>query len=221
MTERRATAVKFCGLTRAADARRGAELGASYLGVIFAGGPRRVSAAVAREILDGAGAASAAQRVGVFGDAPVEQVLETIAAAALDVVQLHSHAEAERVSAIRRHFAGEVWRVLRVREAPSVEALRAAADGVDAVVIDALVDGALGGTGVSVDWAALGAALDAAGRPRRLVLAGGLRASNVAEAIRLVVPDVVDVSSGVEQAVGIKDPEQMRAFAEAATRGGR
>jgi phosphoribosylanthranilate isomerase len=100
-------------------------------------------------------------------------------------------------------------------------ALRGAADGVDAVLVDALVPGTLGGAGLAVDWERLAVALDRAGRPRRLVLAGGLRPENVERAIGLVGPDVVDVSSGVESTPGIKDHAKMRAFAESAARGGR
>jgi phosphoribosylanthranilate isomerase len=91
---------------------------------------------------------------------------------------------------------------------------------VDGVLIDALVPGVLGGTGVAVNWAAMARALDRGQRPPRLVLAGGLTPENVAHACRLVAPDVVDVSSGVESAPGIKDHGKMRAFLEAA-RGGR
>lgn len=198
-----------------------ASLGAAYVGVIFAGGPRRLTDAAAAGVLDeAAGAETAPRRVGVFGDQAPEAIAATAVSARLDVVQLHGSSEPARVDAIRRRMGGEIWRVVRVRGAIDAAALRCAGDGVDAVVLDALVDGALGGTGVSLDWARLAAALDGGGRPSRLVLAGGLRPANVAAAIGLVGPDVVDVSSGVESAVGIKDHALMRAFAESA-RGGR
>jgi phosphoribosylanthranilate isomerase len=215
------TEVKFCGLTRAADAEVGGALGAAYLGVVFAGGPRQVDAASARRVLDGAGAPATARRVGVFGAQPSDVIAATAAAAALDVVQLHGASDAALVDALRKQFAGEIWRVVRVDASADPAALRAADDGVDAVLVDALVAGTLGGAGVAVDWDRLASALDRAGRPRRLVLAGGLRPDNVERAIGLVAPDVVDVSSGVEAAPGIKDHALMRAFAESAARGGR
>jgi phosphoribosylanthranilate isomerase len=84
------------------------------------------------------------------------------------------------------------------------------------VVLDAHVEGVLGGTGRTLDWQGVAAATaDLRGRGAMLVLAGGLRAQNVGAAIRMLAPDVVDVSSGVEQAPGIKDHQQMHAFADA------
>lgn len=216
--------VKFCGLTRAVDAQVGGALGAAYLGVVFAGGPRQLDAASARLVLDGARGQGAARRVGVFGRQPAETISDDAATAGLDVVQLHASSDAALVNAIRRRFGGEIWRVVRVPDVANLAnlaVLRGAGDGVDAVVIDALVLGMLGGTGVAVDWEGLASALDRTGRPRRLVLAGGLRPENVERAIGLVAPDVVDVSSGVESMPGIKDHATMRAFAEAAAHGGR
>lgn len=212
--------VKFCGLTRAVDAEVGAALGAAYLGVIFAGGPRQLDVAAARLVLDGAGSENA-RRVGVFGAQTAQAIADMAAAAALDVVQLHGASDVALVDAIRERFSGEIWRVVRVPDVADAAVLHGAADGVDAVVVDALVPGSLGGTGVAVDWDRLAAALDRAGRPSRLVLAGGLRPENVARAVGLVAPDVVDVSSGVESSTGIKDHASMRAFAAAAARGGK
>ncbi|MHB1312115.1 MAG: phosphoribosylanthranilate isomerase [Gemmatimonadaceae bacterium] len=208
--------VKFCGLVRTTDANRAASLGASYLGVIFAGGPRLRTALEARALFDGAANAGAFRRVGVFGAQSAAAIASTAAEAALDVVQLHGESSQALVEALRPAFGGKIWRVLRVRGAVDAVALREAAAGVDALVVDAHVEGQLGGTGVTLDWAALASALDATGRPARLILAGGLTPANVGEAVRLVGPDVVDVSSGVESAPGIKDHERMRAFFSAA-----
>ena len=213
--------VKFCGLTRAEDARLGASVGAAYLGAIFAGGPRQRNAAEARALFDAAAPGGNARRVGVFGTQAVPDIAAIAREAGLDVVQLHAGADAELVRELRRHFGGEVWRVLRVRGRARAAELRTAAAGVDALVVDSLTEGALGGTGVPLDWEALAEALDRAGRPARLVLAGGLRPDNVGRAIAVVSPDVVDVSSGVESAPGLKDHEMMRAFAVAAARGGQ
>ncbi len=215
--------VKFCGLTRAADAQAAASLGAAYVGVVFAGGPRMLDAAAAGAVLDGArGAAPGTPaRVGVFGNQTAEQILALASQARLDVVQLHGRSDAATVAVLRARFDGEIWRVVRLGGDFDGGAMRSAAADVDAVVVDALVPGTLGGSGVAVDWVRLAAALDAAGRPSRLVLAGGLRPDNVAMAIGVVAPDVVDVSSGIESAAGIKDHAKMRAFALAAARGGR
>ena len=213
--------VKFCGLTRAADARMGASLGASYVGVVFAGGPRRLDARTARAVLDGAQGAGTAKRVGVFGQQSAREIAELAQEARLDVLQLHAGSDANLVRALRMRFGGEIWRVIRVGDDTMDTALHGASDGVDAVLVDTMVAGVLGGAGVAVDWAKLALAVARAGRPRKLILAGGLRPENVARAVGVVTPDVVDVSSGVESAVGIKDHAMMRAFAEAAARGER
>jgi len=212
--------VKFCGLTRQEDAAFGASLGAAFLGVIFAGGPRRRTPTEARALFEAASKAGTARRVGVFGTQVAGEIIEMAQAASLDVVQLQGTSHPAAVQEIRRHFRGEVWRVIRVRGDTPAEELRIAAGGVDALVVDTFVEGLLGGTGVAVDWVSLARSLDGSRRPARLVLAGGLRPENVERAISLVAPDVVDVSSGVESAPGIKDHKMMRAFLEVA-RGGR
>jgi phosphoribosylanthranilate isomerase len=208
-------AVKFCGLTQPEDARAAAAAGAAYAGVIFAGGPRLLSPARAAEVLDAAG--SAVRRVGVFGRVAAREIGETAGIAGLHIVQLHGDPTAADVDAVRREFDGPVWAVLRVSGEtlpPTASSLFRTADG---VVLDAHVPGALGGTGVALYWTALQNEVDRARAVggALLVLAGGLRADNVVEAVRALTPDVVDVSSGVERAPGIKDPTLLRAFASA------
>lgn len=212
--------VKFCGFTRPADAAFASSLGAAFVGTIFAGGPRLLTPAAARTAFEAAASAGPARRVGVFGSQGVEEILAIALETGLDVVQLHGASHSRTVSELRRSFGGEVWRVLRMSGASRKPDLRVAAEGVDAVVLDAFAEDRLGGTGVPVDWVSLASTLERSGRPPRLVLAGGLTPDNVKRAIELVAPDVVDVSSGVESAPGIKDEALMRAFAEAA-RGGR
>lgn len=211
--------VKFCGLTRPEDAAEAAALGASFAGVIFAGGPRLLSPARAAEVLASAGAL---RRVGVFGAVDAGRVAEVAAEARLDVVQLHGDPDGAAVEAVRARFGGEVWGVARCEGPtlpPTAEALFATAD---AVVLDARVPGALGGTGVAIPWRELKTALGAlVARPgsARVVLAGGLTPANVGEAVATLAPAVVDVSSGVERAPGVKDHELMRAFRRAVADG--
>ena len=207
--------VKFCGLTRPEDAAAAVDAGASYLGVIFAGGPRQLGVEQARVVLENA---DRARRVGVFGTQSASVIGEMARAVGLDVVQLHADPAAEDVAALRAHFAGEVWAALRVKgvDVPGrAESLFAAAD---AVVVDALVAGALGGTGTMLAWDALRGPLGQLRKTHaaRLVLAGGLSARNVGAALAALDPDIVDVSSGVEIAPGIKDPTLLRAFGAAA-----
>lgn len=211
--------VKFCGLTREEDAIAAARLGARYVGVIFAGGPRLLSperaAAVLRDV------PATVRRVGVFGSAEPEAVARVARSVQLDVVQLHADPSPADVAALRRHFGGEVWAVARTADASLPAGLAALFAEADAVVLDAKVPGALGGTGVRLPWARLAGALATAvakgGAGARLVLAGGLTAENVTDAVDALGPEVVDVSSGVESGTpGIKDHARMAAFATAA-----
>ena len=204
--------IKFCGLTRPEDAEFAGALGAAYLGVVFAGGPRVLSASRAADVLDG-GAASG-KRVGVFGRQLPSEIARFAREARLDVVQLHGDPTVADVAAVRAETGARVWAVVRVNDTlpPDIDAIFASAD---AVLIDARVAGSLGGNGVAVDWGALRPALDARRGRAPLVLAGGLGPDNVARAVATLRPDVVDVSSGVESAPGIKDHARMRAFAAA------
>ena len=204
--------VKICGLTRAVDAEAADAAGAAYLGVVFAGGPRARTAQEARDILAG----RRARKVGVFAEQPVAEIAAMAAVAMLDVVQLHACAGPARVADVRAATGLEVWAGVRTATGvldDDAEALGAAAD---ALLVDALVPGQLGGSGVVVPWLALGEWLDAMALPVRVVLAGGLTPGNVAEAIDYVAPSIVDVSSGVESAPGIKDHARIRAFVAAA-----
>ncbi|HXT18831.1 MAG TPA: phosphoribosylanthranilate isomerase [Gemmatimonadaceae bacterium] len=207
--------IKFCGLTRAEDVREAVALGASYVGVIFAGGPRNLTPARAREVLGEV--PGRVRRVGVFGDQSPEEIATAAFEASLSVVQLHGASDPMRISRIRDQFTGEVWPVLRVAGAelpPEAAELAYAGDG---LLLDALVAGGLGGTGVTLPWDALSAAIARLRSGVKIVLAGGLRAENVAQAIGALDPDVVDVSSGVEQpgSPGVKDHQRMRAFRDA------
>lgn len=214
-----ATEVKFCGLTRVADAAAASRSGAAYLGVIFAESPRRLSPEAAREVLDAGSAANGAavvRRVGVFGPGEPEEIGRIAAEAELDIVQLHADPDPAQVAAVRVHFRGDIWAVMRL-DGTSIPANAAALAGAaDGIVVDAKAPGALGGTGRALDWRGLARSLASLRREAPLVLAGGLTPDNVRAAIAALAPDVVDVSSGIERAPGIKDHVKMRAFAEAA-----
>ncbi len=200
--------VKVCGLTRAVDAEYADAAGAAYLGVIFAGGPRERSPEQARVTLAG----RRARKVGVFAEQTPAEIATLASAVGLDVVQLHAASDAARVQAVRAASGLEVWAVARSADGVLSPADEALADEADALLIDALASEGLGGTGVAVPWGNLGESLDAMMHGHRIVLAGGLTADNVAEAIGYVSPAVVDVSSGVESAPGIKDHARIRAF---------
>jgi phosphoribosylanthranilate isomerase len=201
-------------MMRAPDASQAASLGARYVGVIFADSPRRLTDDKASEVFSVLPKSVA--RVGVFGHELPERIAARAAKLSLDVVQLHGDPDMRTIARVREHWTGQVWAVQRIRgsDVPgrAVELFAVA----DAVVLDAHVLGELGGTGVALPWKDLRDRVHSlrAGRAR-LVLAGGLRAENVAAAIDLLQPDVVDVSSGIEADVGVKDYGRMRAFRDA------
>ncbi|HMG96830.1 MAG TPA: phosphoribosylanthranilate isomerase [Gemmatimonadaceae bacterium] len=213
--------VKFCGMTRPHDAALAGEIGASYVGVVFADGPRRVTPTQGRAILDAVG--STVKRVGVFGTNSPEEIERASAEARLDVVQLHADPTTADIRAVRMKFSGEVWAAIRIAGShipPESESLFTTAD---ALVLDSRSERhvrserRLGGTGEPLPWNELAVDLARDRGSAAVVLAGGLKPGNVASAVRTLAPDVVDVSSGVESSPGVKDPWLMREFYAAAS----
>lgn len=205
------TRVKICGLTRPTDAAAAVAAGASYLGVVLAGGGRLVTTEQAAAIRAAAGSVPV---LGVFGDQPVERILAVSRVAGLAGAQLHG--AYRREDAARLRAAGLlVWRVVRIAAPGDLDRLAETSVDADAVLVEPRVEHALGGAGVSLD---LAVAREARGRLAgvTMVLAGGLTPGSVAQAVALVRPEVVDVSSGVEHLPGIKDPEKIARFMEAA-----
>lgn len=199
--------VKICGLTRPSDAEAAVESGASYLGVVFAGGPRRISVQVAAEI---SSAGAGIPVFGVYGTQTVEEILHTSEAAGLQGAQLHGSYGREAAEALRS--AGlAVWRVMRIVASEDFDALDDPVPGSDAVLVEPMVAHLAGGAGITLDVAVARAArARLAGHP--MVLAGGLTSATVGETAALVRPEVVDVSSGVESLPGIKDPAKIARF---------
>jgi phosphoribosylanthranilate isomerase len=208
--------IKFCGMTREEDVDAAIALGARYVGLIFAGGPRSISMDRARELLGRV--PSRVGRVGVFGPEIDAASVRAAADLGLDVLQLHGDPDEAAVALARISFGGAVWAALRVRSDELPARARDLFHAADAVVLDAYSPGALGGTGLTLAWANLAKAVEAVRHRGRLVLAGGLRPDTVSTAVRALRPDVVDVSSGVESAPGIKDHAKLRAFRDAVWR---
>lgn len=196
------TRVKICGITRPEDGEHAAAMGADAIGLVFyAKSPRAVDVAQAKAIL--AALPAFVTTVGLFVDAPAEEVNAVLDALPLDLLQFHGNESPAYCRAFRRPYL----KALAMR--PGMDLRVAAEDYVDAraLLVDAYHPDAPGGTGTRFDWERLPAQL---GLP--LVLAGGLDPDNIADAIRTVRPWGVDVSSGVEAAKGIKSPEKMAAF---------
>ena len=196
------TEVKICGVTSPADAALAIEFGADMIGmVLWPGSPRAVTVSRAREIA--AAMASHVECVGVFVDTGPDEVLDIAKELNLDIVQLHGGATVD-VDAVD---PATIFQLTTLDTDADVQAAVTLPEFVIPLV-DATDRVRRGGTGQLADWSL--AARLAAIRP--IVLAGGLTADNVGDAIRRVRPWAVDVSSGVEARPGVKSPARMRAF---------
>jgi phosphoribosylanthranilate isomerase len=204
--------VKICGLTTPADAERVAAGGADLVGLNFyPRSPRCISETAARAILDVLPAH--VEAVGLFVNESAEQIRAVVQRLALRTVQWHGDAGPAVPTDDYRLIPA-----FPVRDADSLAAIRAylarcekAGRWPAALLVDAHVPGAYGGTGRTAPWRLLGDFRP--GVP--LILAGGLTPDNVADAVRIVRPDAVDVASGVESAPGVKDPDKVRRFIDA------
>jgi phosphoribosylanthranilate isomerase len=190
--------VKICGLTTAEEAVQAASAGATALGVVFAAAsPRCVSPDRARDIVRAVPAAVPV--VGVFVDAPLEEIVATVAHTGIRFVQLHGDEPERYAAALKMPLLRATGVDVRPDSWPGTTLL-----------LDAVSGSERGGTGRRVDWIQAAAIA----RRRKIVLAGGLTPDNVAEAIATVRPFGVDVSSGVEASPGRKDPDKVSRFLE-------
>jgi len=197
--------VKICGLTTVDDALAAVAAGADLLGfVLWEKSPRHVSVETAREIARRL--PPAISRVGVFVDAPVEQVMFSLRICDFAALQFHGRES----PAYCQQFAVMTIKAFPVRDAASLSAL--SAYDTDAFLLDTQVEGRPGGTGETFDWSL---AAQAKKFDKSIFLAGGLTPQNVAAAVRAVQPFAVDVSTGVESSPGKKDPQKMRDFVAA------
>lgn len=206
--------IKICGLTTSAAVDAAIEARADYIGLVsFPRSPRHLAPADAAALA--ARTAGRAKVVGLFVDPADSLLVELVAAAKLDVIQLHGEEDPARVAAVRKAFGLPVWKALPVATKADVERAQAFTGAADLVLFDAKAPkGAAmpGGLGLVFDWTLLAAHKG----PLPWGLAGGLSPANVAEAVRVTKAPLVDVSSGVESAPGVKDAALIRAFCEAA-----
>ena len=195
---------------RPQDAGKAVAAGVSYLGVVFAGGPRAVTPAQAGDIV---AASDGVPVFGVFAEQTADEILQIRDRAGLSGAQLHGRYA--RSAAERLRAAGlQVWRVVRIAVPADLNSLNEAIPGSDAVLVEPKIRLVRGGAGIPLD---LSVAQDARGRlaGHPMVLAGGLTPGTVAEALDVVRPEIVDVSSGVEHQPGIKDHNKIARFVEA------
>jgi phosphoribosylanthranilate isomerase len=194
--------VKICGTTSEEDALLAVALGADALGFIFAPSPRQVAPRLVAEIVRRL--PPEVLTVGVFRDEMPERVVEIVNTTGLRAAQLHGHETAEQARWVRERVPS----VIKAFGAGEPAIARADEFGADAVLVDA----ASPGSGKVFDWRLA----DDVPSGLRLILAGGLHAGNVAEAIATARPWGVDAVSGVEASPGHKDPRRLRAFIAAA-----
>ena len=199
------TRIKICGLTRTDDALAAVRLGADALGFIFVQeSPRRVEpeavAAITRRL------PPLVTRVGVFKDQDPEWIRGVVEECGLHIVQLHGQESPEYCKLLGLEFI----KAFRIRDEASLQPLGAYHPLVSrkAFLLDTFVPDKAGGTGKTFDWQLAQMASEFA----PIILSGGINPENVGEAITQVRPFAVDVSSGIEEAPGKKDPGRMAAF---------
>lgn len=196
------TRVKICGITRVEDGLAAAHFGADAIGLVFyAPSPRHVTVEQARAIARAL--PPFVTRVGLFVDATADEVCATIEAVGLEILQFHGNEPADTCDAFVRPYI----KAVRMAAGVDLHAQQRNYPGAAALLLDAHVEHAPGGSGESFDWGRV---------PRDLrkpvILAGGLTPANVNNAIMQVRPFAVDVSSGVEKAPGIKDERKISEF---------
>lgn len=210
------TLVKICGLSSAETVDAALEAGASHVGLVhYEPSPRHLGLGQARELRERL--PRGVKAVLLLVNMEAEATARAIDAVRPDAVQFHGRETPEWLALLRDNTPLEVWKAIGVRDAGSLERARRFEGAVDRLLFDAAAspgpDALPGGNGLALDWALLQG-------PRPRVdwgLAGGLTPGNVAEAIRQTGSPLVDTSSGVESAPGVKDVAKIKAFVRAAT----
>jgi phosphoribosylanthranilate isomerase len=218
--------IKICGITSLQDAKAAVDAEANAVGFVFAASPRRVTPESVREItrelpFD-------VEKIGIFVDASIEDIVATFETAGLTGVQLHGDYSPAHLSELRMRMKGKFLPVRMVYVVPYdgdpvafARRLQALAgppdneDGPSVVLVDTRVGDKVGGTGIPFDWAAAQNAFHQHAANLRLVAAGGLHPENVRQAVLTMKPWGVDVSSGVESVPGKKDHHRVKQFIRA------
>ena len=208
------TAVKICGITDTENLRAALDAGAKYIGFVFyKDSPRNIDPQVAwklsREIPDDVTA------VGLFVNPTDKELNAVLSSVKLGIIQLHGDEDPMRIVEIKASYGLPIMKALRIGDADDLENIPKFEKCADWLLFDAKIDGQQGGTGKTFDWNLL--------KDRKFykpwMVSGGLNAGNVAQALNILHPDAVDVSSGVEKERGQKDPAKIREFIEAVKNG--
>ena len=199
------TRIKICGITRPEDAQVAVAQGADAIGLVFyAKSPRAVDIGLAREIA--AVVPPFVSTVALFVDESADRIERTLSAVSIDMIQFHGNETADFCEQFQRPYL----KAIRVK--PDLDLIEAAApySAARAILLDSWQQGVPGGTGKKFDWQ-----LADTLRHMSVVLAGGLTEENVGEAIARLAPAAVDVSGGVEESPGIKNPSRISNFIRA------
>jgi phosphoribosylanthranilate isomerase len=196
------TRVKICGITRLEDALSAIEQGADAIGLVFyAASPRHVSIAQAKSIVENL--PPFITTVGLFVNAAPTEIVKTIEAVGLNLIQFHGDETPEQC----KQFTLPYIKAIRVKSDTNLVQYEANFKDAKALLLDTYTDGLVGGTGQVFDWSLIPKTLQ-----KPIILAGGLNPDNVRQAIEQVHPYAVDVSGGVEASKGIKDAAKIAAF---------
>lgn len=209
------TRIKICGLTRKEDVQTALKLNAHAIGFVFyTKSPRYISPERVRELMENV--PPFITTVGLFVNSTAEEVAEIVAKAPVKLLQFHGDETPEQCNVIAEKVQKQYIRAVRVKQGMTGDdlvqcelAYRASSPWFSALLLDTYVD-SFGGSGKVFDWSIIPKEL-----APRVVLSGGLTAQNVSGAVSQIRPGAVDVSSGVEQAKGIKDAAKMQAFIQA------
>ena len=213
--------IKICANTNLDDAQLATEMGADAVGFVFAPSKRQVTAAQVAKITPHL--PRTVERVGVFHTQDTNEIAGIAQEAGLTAVQLHGGSNPALAEELQRRFEGCLSLIQTIHWQIGSDGSSAAtisrqlaqlnSDGViDRVLIDSKTEQASGGTGITFNWAEARSVLTESAGRLKLIVAGGLRPENVAEAIHRLNPWGVDVASGVEAEPGRKDPEKLAAF---------
>ena len=202
--------VKICGITTPEDALVAQELGADYLGMILSQGFSR--SILPDEAVD-IGLVAETPLVAVLVDESLDEAQRIAELSGASVIQLHGEENVEYVEELRRRGMWTIWKAVRVRDPEDVtRAVEGLGTSVDGLLLDGWHPDRPGGSGVSFSWEGVRVMRDQIPSALKVIVAGGLTPGKVADVVRVLRPDVVDVVSGVELNIRRKDPELIGAF---------
>lgn len=197
--------VKICGITTPEQGQAIAQLGATALGfVCVPASPRYISSSQIRAVVEQL--QISLDRVGVFADTPIEEICKIVAEGSLNAVQLHGAESIAFCTHLRQVLPEvEIIKALRVKTPDCLKLAETYTPCVDTLLLDAYHPSSLGGTGKTINWETL----EQFHPSRPWFLAGGLTPDNVLEALKVVQPSGIDLSSGVERSPGDKDLDKV------------